>query len=300
MLTTRKIIIIVLVVLVILFFFSYSGRAQESEPDAPYGMPYEGFTEPFTTFAGVWDHPCISYTSTDPVLAAMAETSLNEIWGGVSPILSCGNVASNPDIIIHPVATGSLGTNVLGRAGCSFSNGIMIQCTIEIATNGRYIAVMAHEIGHALGLGHSQLSNQLMSAYCCNPLGADDIIGIQSLYGLDPNIPHPTPIFTPVPPTRTIVPNTVPAATSTPTRVPATPTRTATPSPVPTPAPPLCQSDGTCYIDGRWVDKHGNIWLDESMGWSPPVWWDGDEPPAYYQDGFWVNGDGTLATRYYR
>ncbi len=48
------------------------------------------------------------------------------------------------------------------------------------------VTVAAHEFGHALGLGHSNVAGSLMEAFYGGPhrfLHSDDIAGIQSLYG---------------------------------------------------------------------------------------------------------------------
>lgn len=214
--------------LVLILVFPH--RAEGDELD---GQPFEGYPfDPvggvyvgeYTVFGSPWDHTCISYSTTDPGLAALVEQSLG-LWGSVSPITSCGNVdPAIADVDVVGVPNGSLGSGVLGVAGCSFGGGRMIHCSVSITDGARTLAVVAHEIGHALGLAHSDDPNALMYYACCNSLNADDIAGIRALYGVRPGptiTPTPTfafPTSTPFPPTLT------PTATATPTAPPATPT----------------------------------------------------------------------------
>jgi hypothetical protein len=52
--------------------------------------------------------------------------------------------------------------------------------------------VVIHELGHALGMGHSAISAAVMSAYYTGvkqTLTSDDIAGIDSIYGAVPPSP---------------------------------------------------------------------------------------------------------------
>src|ERR1700736_478699 len=84
--------------------------------------------------------------------------------------------------------------------------------------------VALHEMGHLLGMAHSTLNSAIMYAYINNSyqLTADDIAGIQSLYGAPSGSPTPTPTPTPGPGPST-TPTPTPSATVSPTGTP-TPT----------------------------------------------------------------------------
>lgn len=102
-------------------------------------------------------------------------------------------------------------------------------CPIWTACNMAEIAT--HELGHTLGLGHSEDTTATMASMAhfdgrCAALAADDEAGIDSVYPVPPP-PSATPSHTP-----TLAPSATPTRTGTITR---TPTRTLTPSRTQTP-----------------------------------------------------------------
>jgi hypothetical protein len=91
----------------------------------------------------------------------------------------------------------------------------------KIGADTDVFSVALHEAGHALGLGHTDKPNAVMYPYyhLVTGLTADDIAGIQSLYGVKSPTSHP-PVTPAQPPTTPAQPPTTPAQPPSP---PATP-----------------------------------------------------------------------------
>ena len=122
---------------------------------------------------------------------------------------------------------------------------------------GNYTTMLAHEMGHGLGFGHTSDSNSLMYPSCCQGPDSLDISCAQYLYPAAGPTATPTPTWTPTrtptwtptvgptptwTPTWTATATRTPTPTSTPTRTPTGtptvgPTPTWTPTPIVTPVP---------------------------------------------------------------
>lgn len=92
--------------------------------------------------------------------------------------------------------------------------------------------VLLHEVGHGMGLNHSEVPGAVMAAIFAGPthLQADDVAGYCAVYGC----------------------SAIPTASHTPT---ATATRTASPTPSPTPTPPAAFRCGERIYPGPVVCK---------------------------------------------
>jgi len=101
----------------------------------------------------------------------------------------------------------------------------------KIGANTDVFSVALHEAGHALGLGHSDKPSAVMYPYyhLVTGLTADDIAGIQSLYGVRST--------TPAPPTPPATPSQPPAPPVPPAQPPTPPPQPPSPPVTPQPAP---------------------------------------------------------------
>ncbi len=157
----------------------------------------------------------------------------NEITdpSGCSGVLAIGgycigsNQASVNGVTFRNITRGRVMFNN-GFAGCPFWN----RCSLS--------EVVTHELGHALGFGHSPVLDSIMRSQAyfngrCTRLGQDDIAAVTFVYPVDQtSVATSTPTYTRTPtpsPTFTRTPTWTVAATPTTTQTPLpTATRTAT------------------------------------------------------------------------
>jgi len=124
-----------------------------------------------------------------------------EKWAAVTPLRFTETTSSNSDLTIGFEPFDGFG-RVLAWA-YSPEHGKIEFDEDETWTTSQLIEVGIHEIGHAIGLSHSSVRGTIMWPACCkgkSDLHADDINGIQSIYGDSTGvIPTNVPLVTNVP-----------------------------------------------------------------------------------------------------
>ena len=114
-------------------------------------------------------HTAITYTCGSPTLQQAVQS-----WAKVSA-LTDGGCSAQPDIQMVVLNPWPYPREVAGVAG----GGIL---WVRVDTQA-HLGVVTHEVGHVLGLGHSDDPKANMYWLCCNPISSDDIAGIVALYG---------------------------------------------------------------------------------------------------------------------
>jgi hypothetical protein len=212
--------------LVLFMFFAISLQAQVYYDDRSLTRDEDPTTTRFVLLGTSWASNTVTYffnNDTPDIAGTVAERNAIrdafQLWADYSPLNFVErNTAAGTDIIIlwgtgnhgdnFPFDNGGtpLGGNVLAHAFDPPANGTSHNITgdvhfddFETWTNNvrpnggqpiDLVTVAAHEIGHALGLDHTNVPGSLMNAFYTGShrfLCLDDIQGIQAIYGARTN-----------------------------------------------------------------------------------------------------------------
>jgi predicted Zn-dependent protease len=164
----------------------------------------------------------------------MGNLQLGRVMDSTAPIASGdgrNSLSFGSSFFGHSFGSSTLAVTYYSYSGSRMTEGDIVFNTAwswdsyrgGLRSNPDIQRVALHELGHLLGMAHSTLSSAIMYAYINNSyqLTADDIAGIQSLYGVPSGSPTPTPTPTPTPGPST-TPTPTPSATVSPTPTPGT------------------------------------------------------------------------------
>lgn len=126
-----------------------------------------------------YDHTCLTHND-ERIGKAL------ELWGERTVISNCGSSDDTPDIILTvldpwPFGWRTAGAAVFTKVG---AGNTMLECTVYMPWWYQdVIGIIVHEVGHCIGLEHTDVPNQTMNPYCCAPVGVDDVAGAEAIYG---------------------------------------------------------------------------------------------------------------------
>lgn len=143
----------------------------------------------YETWGAKFDHTAITYSCGSPELQQAVQE-----WAAVSG-LTDGGCAEQADIVLRVLSPWPYSFTYLGMATYAGDSQTILTATVVLRSDTqRHYGVILHEVGHTLGLAHSSDPTSAMYYLCCNTMNADDIAGIQSLYGLpehiEPQMPY--------------------------------------------------------------------------------------------------------------
>jgi predicted Zn-dependent protease len=130
-----------------------------------------------------WDHQCFTHEANPLLTAAIAE------WASVSGITDCG-VSDHPDIrlVVVPDSRFTDGVSIADAESYPRKDNphFTDYGVINVKRDWQTLRVVEHELGHLLGLGHSNDRSAIMYPASSGdpiPPNADDVAAIRSLFG---------------------------------------------------------------------------------------------------------------------
>jgi len=147
-------------------------------PTSELRVEEDGFTEAIPNI-----NELVLCSPTDNTCIEDTQTAGKDLMPPVDGIvIACNNNFSAPNILAVTVPNKFSGDKILGAV--IFINNT-INSSFKNLSRSDKIGVIAHEIGHAIGLGHTNQKNALMYYRVTNQrnsLGEDDIRGVSYLY----------------------------------------------------------------------------------------------------------------------